>query len=83
MSLAPDTRIGTYEILAKLSEGGVDGDGSPDLAVGGGTGLHYGDGRLAVSLAYSLDRYDFPAAGGARRLEQYSSLTARIGWRVR
>ena len=30
MSLAPDTRIGTYEILAKLSEGGVDGDGSPD-----------------------------------------------------
>ena len=61
----------------------VSGHPTPDLAVGGGTGLHYDAGRLAASLAYSLDRYDFPAAGGARRLEQYSSLTARIGWRVR
>lgn len=61
----------------------VTGHPTPDLAVGGGTGLHYAAGRLAASLAYSLDRYDFPVAGGARRLEQYSSLTARIGWRLR
>ncbi len=61
----------------------VTGHPTPDLAIGGGTGLHYEDGRLAASLTYALDRYDFPAAGSARRLEQYSSLTARIGWRVR
>ena len=61
----------------------VSGHPTPDLAIGGGTGLHYEAGRLAASLAYSLDRYDFPALGTARRLEQHSSLTARIGWRVR
>ena len=61
----------------------VTGHPAPDLAIGGGTGLHYDAGRLAASLTYSLDRYDFPAAGTARRLEQHSSLTARIGWRVR
>jgi hypothetical protein len=61
----------------------VSGHPAPDLAIGGGTGLQYESGRLAASLAYALDRYDFPAAGSARRLEQHSSLTARIGWRVR
>ena len=61
----------------------VSGHPSPDLAVGGGTGLRYEAGRLAASLSYALDRYDFPEAGSARRLEQHSSLTARIGWRVR
>jgi hypothetical protein len=61
----------------------VSGHPAPDLSIGGGTGLQYESGRLAASLAYSLERYDFPAAGSARRLEQHSSLTARIGWRVR
>ena len=61
----------------------VSGHPAPDLAIGGGTGLHYSSGRLGASLAYVLDRYDFPAAGTARRLEQHSSLTASIGWRVR
>jgi hypothetical protein len=61
----------------------VSGQPSPDLALGGGTGLDYVDGRLSASLRYALDRYDFPAAGGSRRLEQRSMLLARVGWRVR
>ena len=61
----------------------VSGHPTPDLAIGGGTGLQYDAGRLSASLAYALDRYDFPAAGSVRRLEQHSTLTARIGWRVR
>ena len=61
----------------------VTGHPTPDLAIGGGTSLQYEAGRLAATLAYELDRYDFPDAGGAQRLEQHSSLTARIGWRVR
>ena len=61
----------------------VSGHPTPDLAIGGGTGLEYGAGRLSAGLAYALERYDFPAAGSARRLEQHSTLTARIGWRLR
>ena len=61
----------------------VSGHPTPDLAVGAGTGLEYSAGRLLATLSYSLDRYDFPDAGGSARLEQRSMLTARIGWRVR
>ena len=61
----------------------VTGHPAPDLAIGGGTGLQYEAGRLSAGLTYALERYDFPAAASARRLEQHTSLTARIGWRVR
>jgi hypothetical protein len=61
----------------------VSGHPSPDLALGAGTGLEYRAGRLVGNLSYALDRYDFPAAATARRLEQRSTLTARIGWRLR
>ena len=61
----------------------VSGHPSPDLSIGAGTGLQYTAGRLAAGLSYSLDRYDFPAAGGSQRIEQRSALTARIGWRLR
>jgi hypothetical protein len=61
----------------------VSGQPAPDLALGAGTGLEYSSGRLLATLAYALDRYDFPAQGGSARLEQRSMLTARVGWRVR
>jgi hypothetical protein len=61
----------------------VSGHPAPDLALGAGTGLEYTAGRLVGNLSYALDRYDFPAAATARRLEQRSTLTARIGWRLR
>lgn len=61
----------------------VSGHRSPDLALGAGTGLEYSAGRLLASLAYALERYDFPSEGGSVRLEQRSVLTARVGWRVR
>ena len=61
----------------------VSGHRAPDLALGAGTGLEYSAGRLLANLAYTLERYDFPAEGGAARLEQRSVLTARVGWRVR
>jgi hypothetical protein len=61
----------------------VSGHHAPDLAIGAGTGLEYSAGRLLANLAYTLERYDFPAQGGPARLEQRSMLTARVGWRVR
>ena len=61
----------------------VSGHPSPDLALGVGTGLEFTSGRLRTNLDYGLDRYDFPAEGGERRLEQLSALTVRVSWRVR
>lgn len=61
----------------------VSGQPAPDLALGAGTGVEYSSGRLLATLAYSLDRYDFPGQSGSARLEQRSMLTARVGWRVR
>ena len=61
----------------------VTGQGSPDLALGAGTGVQYVDGRFSATLAYDFDRYDFPLGPTGRRLEQRSALTARVGWRVR
>lgn len=61
----------------------VSGHPAPDLALGAGSALQYTDRRLVATLAYSLDRYDFPTQAAGRRLEQRSSLMARIGWRLR
>ena len=61
----------------------VSGQPSPDIALGGGTGLEYTAGRLVTGLRYAFDRYDFPGAGNGRRLEQRSTLMARVGWRIR
>ena len=61
----------------------VSGQPSPDIALGGGTGLEYTAGRLSTGLRYSFDRYDFPGNTNGRRLEQRSTLMARVGWRIR
>ena len=61
----------------------VSGQPSPDIALGGGTGLEYTAGRLSTGLRYGFDRYDFPGDSDGRRLEQRSTLMARVGWRIR
>lgn len=59
----------------------VDGLPSPNLAIGGGTGIELRRRRLFASLMYSIDRYDFPAGAAGRRVEQLSSLMLQAGWR--
>jgi len=63
----------------------VTGQPGPGLAVVAGTGLEARRDRLSAALAYSLERYDFPAVlrayDGARvrRLEQLSTVGVRVG----
>ena len=59
----------------------VDGLPSPNLAIGGGTGIELRRRRLFASLVYSIDRFDFPAGSGGKRVEQLSSLMLQAGWR--
>jgi hypothetical protein len=54
----------------------------PDLAVGGTARLRHTGDRLDLALGYSLQRYDFPAAGGVRRVEEISMLVFRAGLRI-
>jgi hypothetical protein len=59
----------------------VSGHSSPDLAVAGSTGLRYLTRHWDLGLGYQLERYDFPAVAGMRRLEEHSMLTLRAGYR--
>ncbi len=56
----------------------VSGLPRPDLAFRAATGLEYSRAGLTFGLAYSLERYDFPAQGTVRRLEQLSALTFQL-----
>jgi hypothetical protein len=54
----------------------------PDLALAGGARIRHAGERLDLSLGYSLHRYDFPTAGGVRRVEELSMLVFRAGLRI-
>lgn len=55
---------------------------APTRALEGSASVAYESGRLRAALGYSLERYDFEPAMGARRLEQLSGLTLGLGWRL-
>lgn len=63
-------------LLPMVSVSGLE---SPSVAVSGGASLDYRRGDLSAGLTYRLERYDFPAGGGAQRLEQISSIAAQVG----
>jgi len=60
----------------------VSGRDGPALAVAGLARLRHSGERLDLSLGYSLERYDFAASGGARRVEELSMLVFRAGLRI-
>jgi len=55
----------------------------PDVAFRAATGLEYRVRTTILMVEYSLERYDFPAEAGVRRLEQLSALTLRLELRLR
>lgn len=60
----------------------VSGRDGPELAVAGLARLRHSGERLDLSLGYSLERYDFAAHGGTRRIEEISMLVFRAGLRI-
>ena len=61
----------------------VSGISRPDLAVAAHSAVGYTDGRLTATIRYGLERFDFPARNGVRRLEELSSLELGVAWKVR
>jgi hypothetical protein len=55
---------------------------APSRALEGAATVTWESGRLRGALSYVLERYDFDAVQGARRLEQLSGLTVGLGWRL-
>ena len=60
----------------------VSGRQGPDLAVAGLARLRHSGERLDLSLAYSLERYDFSGSAGSTRSEELSMLIFRAGLRI-
>ena len=67
-------------LLPAVSASGLRG---PDRAFRAATGLAYRVRTTTMGVEYSLERYDFPAAAGVRRLEQLSALTLLLELRLR
>ena len=61
----------------------VSGISRPDLAVAAHSAMGYTTGRLTATINYSLERFDFPARSGVRRLEELSSLELGVAWKLR
>ena len=67
-------------LLPAVSASGLRG---PETAVRGATGLEYRVRTMTLCVEYSLERYDFPAEAGVRRLEQLSAVTLLLELRLR
>jgi len=67
-------------LLPAVSVTGLRG---PDGAFRTATGLEYRVRTATLGVEYSLERYDFPAEAGVRRLEQLSALTLLLKLRLR
>ena len=67
-------------LLPAVSASGLRG---PDRAFRAATGLAYRVRTTTLGVEYSLERCDFPAAAGVRRLEQLSALTLLLELRLR
>ncbi len=72
--------VGRVALLPVVSVSGLRG---PDVAFRAATGLEYRVHAATLGVEYSLERYDFPAAAGVRRLEQLSALTLLLELRLR
>ncbi|HJU66742.1 MAG TPA: hypothetical protein VJ650_00745 [Gemmatimonadaceae bacterium] len=83
-------RRSMLEDALKLSAGlsimpwvSVSGVSRPDLAVAAHSAVGYSAGRLTATIRYGLERFDFPARNGVRRLEELSSLELGVAWKIR
>jgi hypothetical protein len=61
----------------------ITGVSRPDLAVSAHSAVGYTTGRLTATIRYGLERFDFPAHDGVRRLEELSSLQLGAAWKIR
>ena len=82
MAFAGNTIHGVWRaaLLPVASASGLRG---PDTAFRAATGLEYRVRATTLALEYSLERYDFPAEAGVRRLEQLAALTLLLELRLR
>ena len=82
MAFAGNAIHGVWRValLPAVSASGLRG---PDRAFRAATGLAYRVRTTTLGVEYSLERYDFPAAAGVRRLEQLSALTLLLELRLR
>lgn len=60
----------------------VSGTEKPDMAFAAGAGLTWERRLFSAGVLYMLERYDFPPGVSGERLEELSTLQARVGLRI-
>jgi hypothetical protein len=76
--------ISTFATLSVLPGAKFSGikDQNPDMGVSGEAGLELRRGSLDAGLAYYVERLPFPDQLGRSRVDQFSSLRLRVGFKV-
>jgi len=75
-------RFRAFGRLGMIPVTSVSGLSSSSLAFDGAVGMDYDRNRVALRLAYALERFAFSSSNGTRREEQLSTLTFRAGIRL-
>jgi hypothetical protein len=72
----------TFSVLPKASFSGMPDDHQPDIGMAGEAGLELRRGSLDGGLTYYVERLPFPELRGRTRVDQFSSLRLRVGFKI-
>jgi hypothetical protein len=72
----------SFFVLPGATFTGMPDDQQPDIGLAGEAGLELRRGRLDAGLMYYVERLPFPELLGRSRVDQFSSLRLRVGFKV-
>jgi hypothetical protein len=72
----------TFSVLPAANFTGMPEDHQPDIGLAGEAGLELRRGSLDAGLTYYVERLPFPELQGRTRVDQFSSLRFRVGFKI-
>jgi hypothetical protein len=72
----------TFSVLPAANFTGMPDDHQPDIGMAGEAGLELRRGSLDAGLTYYVERLPFPELRGRTRVDQFSSLRLRMGFKI-
>jgi hypothetical protein len=72
----------TFSVLPGASFTGMPDDQQPDIGLAGEAGLELRRASLDAGLTYYVERLPFPELRGRSRVDQFSSLRLRVGFKI-
>ena len=72
----------TFSVLPAASFTGMPEDHQPDIGMAGEAGIELRRGSLDAGMTYYVERLPFPELRGRTRVDQFSSLRLRVGFKI-